>query len=123
MEGYRCIRLPTILCDSEMSDQDIEKAGGVDDRDPILAGPALVPVAVRADVRTGIGSSERGASVGHDGPTASAGVVNPSNHLAVVRDQMESSGFSGQVVELLLGGVRNTTSAAYQFCVLSSLFE
>jgi hypothetical protein len=74
-------------------------------------------------VRTGIGSSERGASVGHDGPTASAGVVNPSNHLAVVRDQMESSGFSGQVVELLLGGVRNTTSAAYQFCVLSSLFE
>ena len=97
-----------------MSDQDIEKAGGVDDRDPILAGPALVPVAVRADVRTGIGSPEGGASDGADGPTASAGAVDPYNRLAVVRDQMENSGFSGQVVELLLGGVRNSTSATYQ---------
>ncbi len=69
---------------------------------------------MRADVRTGIGSPEGGASDGTDGPTASAGAVDPSNRLAVVRDQMESSGFSGQVVELLLGGVRNSTSAAYQ---------
>ena len=114
LEGFKRIRLPTILSDSEMSDQDIEGAGGVDDRDTLLAGPALVPVAVRADVRTGIDSPEGGASDGTDGPIASAGAVDPSNRLAVVRDQMENSGFSGQVVELLLGGVRNSTSAAYQ---------
>ena len=96
-----------------MSDQDIEGAGGVDDRDTLLAGPALVPVAVRADVRTGIGSSEREASVGPDGPTASAGAVDPFTRLAVVRKQMETNAFLGQVVKLLLGGVRNTTSAAY----------
>ncbi len=113
LEGYRRLRLPTILSDSEMSDQDIEGAGGVDDRDSMLAGAAMVTVAVRADVRTGIGSPERGASVGPDGPTASTGSVDPSNHLAVVRDQMESS-FSCQVVEFLMEGVRNTTSATYQ---------
>ncbi|XP_045023289.1 uncharacterized protein LOC116935744 isoform X2 [Daphnia magna] len=114
LEGYRRIRIPAILSDSEMSDQDMEGAGGADARDPVLAGPALVPVAAGADVRASVDSSEKGAFVGPDGPTAPTGAIDPTNRLAVVRNQMESGGFSDQVVNLLLGGVRNSTSAAYQ---------
>ncbi|KAK4021401.1 hypothetical protein OUZ56_003318 [Daphnia magna] len=114
MEGYRRIRIPTILSDSEMFDQDIEGAGGADARDPVLAGPAMVPVAAGADVRASVDSSEEGAFVGPDGPTTSTGAIDSTNRLAVVRNQMESSGLSDQVVKLLLGGVRNPTSAAYQ---------
>jgi hypothetical protein len=34
--------------------------------------------------------------------------------LEIVRGQFESSGLSRQAVDLLMGGVHNTTSAAYQ---------
>lgn len=114
LEGYRRIRIPAILSDSEMSDQDMEGAGEADAGDPLLAGPAMVPVAAGAGVRASVDSSEGEASVGPDGPTTSAGAIDPANRLAVVRNQMEGSGLSDQVVKLLLGGVRNYTSAAYQ---------
>lgn len=114
LEGYRRTRIPAILSDTEMSDQDMERAGGADARDPVLAGPAMVPVAVGADVRASVNSSEEGAFVGPDGPTTSTGAIKPTNRLAIIRNQMESSGLSDQVVNLLLGGVRNSTSAAYQ---------
>ena len=109
LEEYRRIRIPALLSNTEMSDQDIDGKGGTDACDSVLASPAVVPVTARTGVRTGTNTSEGGATIGPDGPASSAGAVDPSNRLAVVRSQMESSGLSGQVVDLIMEGVRNTT--------------
>ena len=92
----------------------MEGAGEADARDPVLDDLAMVPVATGDDVRASIDSSEGEASVWPDGLATSAGTIDPTNHLAVVRNQTERSGLSGQVVKLLLGGVLNSTSAVYQ---------
>ena len=115
LEGFRRLRVPTVLSSSEMSDQDFEGTVGADARDALLASPTVVPVTSGADVRAGISTPEGRAAAGPGGPASPSGTVDPSNRLAVVRGRMESSGLSGQVVDLLLGGVRKTTSAAYQF--------
>ena len=108
------IRVSVILSSSEVSDKDIDGTSGSDVGDPILASSAMVPVSTRVVVRVGSCPSKEAVVVGADGPAASTSGITPTDRLEIVRGRYESSGLSSQVVDLLLGGVRNTTSAAYQ---------
>lgn len=111
--GSKALRISTILPDSEMSGEGIERVGGVKSGYTILAGAAMVPDPSRTGVRTSTGPSEEGTTYWLGGPAAPANRVPPTDCLEILRRQFESSGLPVQVVELLLGGTRSATSAAY----------
>lgn len=112
--GRKWLRISPILPDSEMSDESVERPSGAHVGDPLLTSADLVPAATRASVRAGPSSPERTVVAGPSRPTTPAVGIAPVGRLEIVRRQFESSGLSSRVVELLMGGSRNTTSTAYQ---------
>lgn len=112
--GPRRLRVSAILSSSEVSDEDNEGAGTTNVDRAVLAEPTVVSGASRNGVRAGPISTKRGSAVGPVGTAASTSGVAAVNRLEVVRGQFENSGLSNQVVDLLLDGARDTTSATYQ---------
>ncbi len=109
------LRVSAILSSSEVSDKkNDDGTSGSDVGDAILASSAMVPVSARVVVRAGSCPSEEAVVVGPDGTAASTSGITSTDRLEIVRGQFESSGLSSRVVDLLVGGIRNTTSAAYQ---------
>jgi hypothetical protein len=114
LDGNRRLRISPILPDSEMSDEGVEGASRAHVGDSLVASADLVSTPPGAGVRAGPNSAERSIAVGASGPAAPAVRIAPTGRLEIVRRQFESSGLSGRVVELLMGGWRDSTSAAYQ---------
>jgi hypothetical protein len=102
-----------ILSSSVVSDKDNDGTSGSDVGYPILASSAMILVSARVFVRAGSCTSKEEVVVGSDRPAASTSGIASTDRLEIVSGQFESSGLSSQVVDLLLGGVRNTTLAAY----------
>lgn len=114
LSGPGALHVSPIFSSSEVSDKDNDGAGGSGVCDAILVSSAMVPVSARVVVRAGSRSSEEAVVVGPGGQTTSTSGIASADRLEIVRGQFESSGFSDQVVDLLQGGTRDTTSAAYQ---------
>ncbi|KAK4045329.1 hypothetical protein OUZ56_032866 [Daphnia magna] len=84
---------------------------------PNLAEPTVVPSPTRNDMRRATGSAAITGSPQFSPETSvpsSSVQINLVSRLEVVRDSYQRQGFSNQVVQLLLGGLRSSSQASYQ---------
>ena len=81
---------------------------------PAVVEPALFRVTVESSMRCAADSASVAIAFGQRGKkTAVQRSQLPASRLEVVRDRYAKRGFSAEVVELLLGAVRDNTHSAY----------
>ena len=108
LDGDRSLCISPVLPDPEVSDEGSEGSGGAHISDPLLAGAAMVPASAGADVRAGSDSPEGSFTAGASESITPPIRVSSVDRLEIVRRQFESKGPSSGVVELLMGGTRDT---------------
>jgi len=106
--------VPSLLFDSEVSEESDGGRSGPDAGDSALAGATVVLDHSGAGVRAGSHSPRIRSPIRPIGAGAPSSELSRPSRMAVIRKNYESAGVSNQVVELLVGGTRKSTLSAYE---------
>ncbi|KZS02170.1 Uncharacterized protein APZ42_000895, partial [Daphnia magna] len=114
LEVDQGLRLPSVLPNSEGSEQDHEGRSGNHAISSMVASPGMVPDSPGASERATAGTTHGRHSDRTARPESPACRIPHPDRLAVIREELQAAGVSEDVVQLLMEGTRKSTAAAYQ---------